>query len=87
MHKEEKALLYSAGLLLVIGPYTKFAMMPTNNAINGVPEKLNSLKSVGDIVNNEDSIYKEAKELVRKWGKLHLVRSVIGLAAFSLLIY
>ncbi len=73
--------------MIAIAPYTKFAMMPTNNALNGVPEKLKSLEAAGEILNNEEAVYKDAKQLVKKWGKLHLVRSVIGIAAFSFLIY
>ena len=87
LHRDEKVLFYSAGLLISIAPYTKVAMMPTNNKLNGVPDKLKALQATGEILYNEESVYSEARELIKKWGKLHAVRSLVGLVAFSLLIF
>lgn len=63
-----------AGLLFVgIIPYTLFVMMPTNNRI------IKSNKSL------ENEAEKQA--LLRKWTKLHLVRTVASLAGFSAMVY
>lgn len=82
--KEEKNCLYSAALLLSITPYTLIAMMPTNNALNGIPAKL---KNSDQSVEAKESILSDARDLLNKWGKLHAVRSIIGIAAVSFLVY
>ena len=81
-NREEKNYLYAAGLLAFIPPYTKIAMMSTNNAI------INSQSADSNLSEGEaQSVYDQAKELIKSWGPLHAVRTVVGVAAFSLLIY
>lgn len=58
---------------IAIVPYTLILMMPTNNRI------INSNKTL----ENES----EKKELLNKWSKLHLVRTVVSVAGFSAMVY
>jgi hypothetical protein len=56
----------AAVLILVNWPYTLFVMMPTNKRIGAWPiEQANA----------------ESRRLIIKWGKLHAVRTALGLAA------
>ena len=57
------------GLLFALGPWTAIAIVPTN-------EKLAAL-SPGNSTDEE-----QAPALVRKWGSLHLVRTVLSTAGF-----
>lgn len=68
---QEKPYLYSALLLSSIIPYTIAAMMPTNHALL-------------DPKNDRESA--RTKELIKKWGNLHAVRSLIGLGALGLVL-
>jgi Domain of unknown function (DUF1772) len=56
----------AAALILANWPYTLFMMLPTNKRIAAWPL---------------DGAGAEARALVVKWGKLHAVRTVLGLAA------
>jgi len=56
----------AAALILANWPYTLFMMMPTNKSIAAWP------------VNEAGA---ESRALIVKWGKLHAVRTVLGLAA------
>ena len=56
--------------------------MPTNKAILDTPSKTALLSE-----DEEKNAFEEAKELIKSWGTLHAVRTVVGVAAFSLLIY
>jgi hypothetical protein len=69
---KQKNYLYSSLILLSITPYTLLFMMPTNYALM-------------DRTNDRSS--ERTRELLKKWGRLHAVRSFIGLAAVSFLIY
>ena len=56
----------AAALILANWPYTLFVMMPTNKRIGAWPvEQANA----------------ELRTLIVKWGKLHAVRTALGLAA------
>jgi hypothetical protein len=55
-----------AALILANWPYTLFVMMPTNKRIAAWPL---------------DEAGAESRALIVKWGKLHAVRTVLGLAA------
>jgi hypothetical protein len=56
----------AAAAILANWPYTLFVMRPTNNKIAAWP-----LDAAGT----------ESRALIVKWGKLHAVRTVLGLAA------
>ena len=56
----------AAALMLANWPYTLFVMMPTNERIGAWPIEAAS---------------GELRALIVKWGKLHAVRTVLGLAA------
>jgi len=56
----------AAALILANWPYTLFVMMPTNKQIDAWPiERANA----------------ESRALIIKWGKLHALRTVLGLGA------
>jgi len=82
--KGNKNCMYSAALLLSVPAYTMITMKPTNNALNEIPEKFMRSDRSPEA---KESILKGARSLLNKWGKLHAVRSIIGVAAVSLLIY
>ena len=69
---KEKNYLYSSLILLSITPYTLVFMMPTNY----------NLMDPGN-----DRSSERTKNLLKKWGRLHAVRSLLGLAAVSFLLY
>jgi uncharacterized membrane protein len=69
---KEKNYFYSSMILLSITPYTLVFMMPTNYALM-------------DPANDRGS--EKTKGLLKKWGRLHAVRSVLGLAAATFLLY
>jgi Domain of unknown function (DUF1772) len=56
----------AAVLILANWPYTLFVMMPTNKRIAAWPV---------------DEAGAESRALIVRWGKLHAVRTVLGLAA------
>jgi hypothetical protein len=56
----------AATLILANWPYTLFVIMPTNKRIAAWPV---------------DEAGAESRALIVKWGKLHAVRTVLGLAA------
>jgi hypothetical protein len=56
----------AAVLILANWPYTLFVMLPTNQRISAWP-----IESAGP----------ESRALIIKWGKLHAVRTALGLAA------
>ena len=53
-------------------PYTLWAIMPTNNALNAVP-----IERAGP----------ETRDLIEKWGKLHGVRSALGALSVGLFLW
>jgi hypothetical protein len=53
-------------------PYTLWAIMPTNNALNAVP-----IERAGP----------ETRDLIEKWGKLHGVRSALGALSIGLFLW
>jgi len=56
----------AAALILANWPYTLFVMMPTNKRIGAWPvEQANA----------------ELRTLIVKWGKLHAIRTILGVAA------
>lgn len=57
-------------LLGLLGPWTVFMIVPTN-------EKLSDLK-VGSASDET-----QATELVKKWGKVHMVRTILSIFAFA----
>lgn len=60
--------LWMAGSLALLGnwPFTLLAVMPTNNRLKAI---------------RPDQAGQESRELLLAWGKLHSVRSVLGLAS------
>jgi hypothetical protein len=56
----------AAALILANWPYTLFAMLPTNKRIDAWPIETAS---------------SESRALIVRWGKLHAVRTALGLAA------
>jgi Domain of unknown function (DUF1772) len=59
---------WSVGAVLVLAnwPYTFLGIMPTNNQLKAIPNEL------------ADGV---SRTLINKWGRLHAVRSVLGMAA------
>lgn len=55
-----------AALILANWPYTLFVMLPTNKRIGAWPA---------------DAANADSRALIVKWGKLHAVRTALGLAA------
>ena len=58
--------LVGAGLILANWPYTLFIMMPTNRMLQTTPA---------------DSASALTRDVVLQWGRLHAVRSALGLGA------
>ena len=65
--------LFLVGALLIFAviPFTLFVIMPTNNRMLGTAP---------------DSAGAEARSLLVRWGKLHWVRNLLGLAAVAVFI-
>jgi Domain of unknown function (DUF1772) len=64
--------LIGGALLFAVVPFTLLVIFPTNKKLQS-PEL--------------DVTSKEAERLLRLWGQLHAVRSVLGLVAFAVLLY
>jgi anthrone oxygenase-like protein len=64
--------LLGAALSLANWPYTMLGIMPTNRALMGT-----------DVGTADTSVH----EKVRKWGRLHAVRSGLGLAAAAVFLW
>lgn len=58
--------IVGAVLMLANWPYTLFGMMPTNN----------KLKAIG-----ENDAGPASRQLIESWGRLHAVRTTLGIAA------
>jgi hypothetical protein len=64
--------LIGAALILANWPYTLLVIMPTNNALMSIPNKEGGAAS---------------HRLIVKWGRLHGVRSALGIAATLAYLY
>jgi hypothetical protein len=64
--------LIGAVLIFAVIPFTLIAIMPTNKKL---------------LATNLDGKAQITKELLERWGKLHGVRSILGLAATSVFLY
>jgi hypothetical protein len=61
-----------AGLMLLNGPYNLLGILPTNRLLNGVAiEQANS----------------ESRTMIVRWGRMHAVRTLLGLAATAAYIW
>lgn len=65
-------LLIGSLLLLANWPYTIFVIMPVNNTLKAI---------------REGEANEETRDLLRQWGKLHGVRSVLGAASAVTLLW
>ena len=63
---QEKLWILGSVLILANWPYTLLVIMPTNLKL---------------LATKEDNINSATVDLVRHWGKLHAVRTVLGLSA------
>ncbi|XP_065057869.1 uncharacterized protein LOC135685743 [Rhopilema esculentum] len=66
--------LVSGGMLMTILPFTKLFILPLNNELLAVEE----LKEKGDSWISEN---------LEKWNKVHFCRTVLGVSAFSTMVY
>jgi hypothetical protein len=64
--KQDSGFLLAAFLMLANWPWTLLAIMPVNKKLNAMDPASGNL---------------EARDLVRKWGRLHAVRSALGAVA------
>ena len=64
--------IVAAFLLSAVVPFTLFVMWPSNKRLEGPALDLGSA---------------EARELLLRWGRLHAVRTVIGVAALLLMLF
>jgi hypothetical protein len=58
--------ILGAALILANWPYTLIGIMPTNTALNAIPDN-----DAGDV----------SRGLIEKWGWLHAVRTALGVSA------
>jgi len=58
--------IVGAAVILANGPYTLLGMLPTNKLLNGIA------------VEHADST---SRDLIKKWGRMHAVRTALGIAA------
>jgi hypothetical protein len=65
-------LLIGALLLLANWPYTMFVIMPVNKTLMDTPE---------------DAANEDTRTQLQRWGRLHSVRSLLGIAATLMLLW
>jgi len=58
--------IVGAVLMLANGPYTLLGILPTNKLLNGIA------------IEHADST---SRAMIKTWGRMHLVRTVLGIAA------
>jgi hypothetical protein len=66
MEKQDSGFLIAAFLILANWPWTIFAIMPINRQLNAM---------------DGAAAPAQARDLITKWGRLHAVRSALGLTA------
>lgn len=64
--------LLGGGLLVAVGPFTVLAIFPTN-------------KQLLDPTTAQD--VERAEQLLTQWGRLHAVRTILGLASFMVCVF
>ena len=68
----QPAWIGGAALILANWPFTAFGILPLNNRLMALPEHAADARST---------------EMLRRWGRLHAVRTCLGLAAMTIFLW
>ena len=69
---DDWGLLVAAGLIFAVVPFTLIVIMPTNKRMLAI---------------GGDAVPADARALLVRWGQLHWVRNLLGLAAVALFVW